>query len=179
MKRSAPMINTARLMMCAMRPEDFERFAEIWRDPCVVRHIGGKPRTRGEAWDAFLRNAGHWQMAGFGQWAVFLQANRKLIGQAGFFYGNRCLGEDFDTFPEAGWVLAPEAHGMGYGFEAVQAAHDWFDRIMPGPLVSMIDADHEASQRLAAKQGYRLLRETEYRGSAVKLFRRDGPPARV
>ena len=75
-------------------------------------------------------------------------------------------------------MLAPEAHGLGYGHEAVQAAHDWFDRIMPGPLVSMIDTDHKASQKLAAKLGYKLLRETEYRDSPVKLFRRDGPPAR-
>lgn len=87
-------------------------------------------------------------------------------------------GEDFDTFPEAGWVLAPEAHGQGYGFEAAQAAHDWFDRIMPGPLVAMIDADHQPSQRLAARLGYVELRETRFRDTAVKLFRRDGPPAR-
>ena len=178
MIRSTPTINTARLTLRGMRPEDFERFAQIWRDPDVVRHIGGKPRTRGEAWDSFLRNAGHWHMAGFGQWGVLLQSNRTLIGQAGFFYGNRCLGEDFDTFPEAGWVLAPEAHGQGYGFEAAQAAHDWFDRIMPGPLVAMIDADHQPSQRLAARLGYVELRKTRFRDTTVKLFRRDGPPAR-
>ena len=101
MIRSTPMINTARLTLCAMRPEDFDRFAEIWRDPCVVQHVGGSPRSRGEAWDSFLRNAGHWHMAGFGQWGVLQQSNRKLIGQAGFFYGNRQMGDDFDGFPEA------------------------------------------------------------------------------
>ncbi len=179
MIRSIPMINTARLTLCAMRPEDFNRFAEIWRDPKVVRHIGGTPKTRGEAWDSFLRNAGHWQMTGFGQWGVLLQSNRTLIGQAGFFFGNRELGEDFDGFPEAGWVLDPELQGQGYGHEAAQAAHDWFDRVIPGPLVALIDADHAASQRLAEKLGYKLLREAEYLDTAVHLFRRDGPPARV
>lgn len=64
---------------------------------------------------SFLRNAGHWHMAGFGQWGVLQQSNRKLIGQAGFFYGNREMGDDFDGFPEAGWVLAPEAQGQGLG----------------------------------------------------------------
>ncbi len=179
MIRTTPMINTARLTLCAMRPEDFDRFAEIWRDPCVVRHIGGAPRSRGEAWDSFLRNAGHWQMAGFGQWGVLQQSNRKLIGQAGFFYGNRNMGEDFDRFPEAGWVLAPEAQGQGLGYEAAQAAHDWFDRIMPGPLVAMVDATNDASQKLAKKLGYVVLRESEYKGSAVHLLRRNGPPARA
>ncbi|MBO9435425.1 GNAT family N-acetyltransferase [Ruegeria sp. R13_0] len=179
MIRSTPMINTARLTLCAMRPEDFERFAEIWRDPCVTRHIGGTPRSRGEAWDSFLRNAGHWQMAGFGQWGVLQQSNRKLIGQAGFFYGNRAMGEDFDTYPEAGWVLAPEAQGLGLGYEAAQAAHDWFDRIMPGRLVAMVNAANASSQKLAKKLGYVVMREAEYNGTAVHLLRRNGPPARA
>ncbi|WP_171099755.1 MULTISPECIES: GNAT family N-acetyltransferase [unclassified Ruegeria] len=178
MIRSTPMINTARLTLCAMRPEDFNRFAEIWRDPKVVCHIGGKPKTRGEAWESFVRNAGHWQMAGFGQWAVVLQANRTLIGQAGFFYGNRDLGEDFDTFPEAGWVLAQEGQGQGFGFEAAQAAHDWFDRVIPGPLVSLIGSKNEASLKLAQKLGYTLMREAKYRGTDVHLLKRDRPPTR-
>ncbi|SMO35948.1 GNAT family N-acetyltransferase [Ruegeria faecimaris] len=176
MLRSTPMINTARLMLCAMRPDDFSRYAEIWRNPCVVRHLGREPLSRGEAWESFLRNAGHWQMAGFGQWAVFRQSNRQMIGQAGFFYRNRGLGDDFDSFPEAGWLLAPEAQGQGFGLEAAQAAHDWFDRIMPGPLVSLIDAENHASQNLAAKLGYELMAERDYMGSQVNLLKRNGPP---
>ena len=173
------MINTARLTLCAMRPEDFNRFAEIWRNPCVVNHIGGQPRTRGEAWDSFLRNAGHWQMAGFGQWGVVQQSNRQLIGQAGFFYGNRALGEDFDSFPEAGWVLAPEAQGQGMGYEAAQAAHDWFDRIMPGPLVALINSTNSTSRRLAEKLGYTPLREAKFKDIPVHLMRRNGPVPRM
>ncbi|MEO1106338.1 MAG: GNAT family N-acetyltransferase [Pseudomonadota bacterium] len=179
MIRSTPMINTARLTLCAMRPEDFERFAEIWRDPCVVEHIGGSPRSRGESWDSFLRNAGHWQMAGFGQWGILQQSNRKLIGQAGFFYGNRGLGEDFDACPEAGWVLATEAQGQGLGYEAALAAHDWFDRIMPGPLVAMVNAANESSQKLAKKLGYVRMRAAQFNGADVHLLRRNGPPARA
>ncbi|MGI9370286.1 MAG: GNAT family N-acetyltransferase [Ruegeria sp.] len=178
MIRSTPMINTAHLTLCAMRPEDFSRYVEIWRDPEVVRYISGKPRSRGESWDAFLRNAGHWHMAGFGQWAIQLQSSRQMIGQAGFFFSDRCLGEDFDSFPEAGWVLAPEVQGRGLGFEASKAAHDWFDRIMPGPLVALVDSANTASHSLAEKLGYKVLRETEYLETKVHLFRRDGPPAR-
>jgi RimJ/RimL family protein N-acetyltransferase len=66
-----------------MRPEDFDRFAEIWANPQVVRQIG-PPKSRAEAWEAFLRNAGHWQMTRFGQWAINDQASRKMVGQTGF-----------------------------------------------------------------------------------------------
>lgn len=175
MIRAIPNINTARLSLCAMRPEDFGRFAEIWAMPEVVRHIG-LPKSRAEAWDAFLRNAGHWQMAGFGQWAIFRHSDRQMIGQTGFFHAARELGEDFDSFPEAGWVLTPDAQGKGMGGEAVGAAHDWFDRVIPGPLVAMMAQANRPSRHLADRLGYRVTRHAEFDGEPVILLRRDGPP---
>ena len=71
---------------------------------------------------------------------VLQQSNRKLIGQAGFFYGNRALGEDFDSFSRGRMGSGARGAGQGLGYEAAQAAHDWFDRIMPGPLVAMVNA---------------------------------------
>ena len=111
MSRTIPTINTHRLTLRGMRAEDFGRFSEIWAMPEVVEHINGEPWTASKAWDAFLRNAGHWQITGFGQWAVQRHRALEISGQVGFFHGRRDLGEDFDAFPEAGWVLAPEAQG--------------------------------------------------------------------
>jgi len=175
MIRTIPNINTTRLSLCAMRPEDFDRFAQIWAMPEVMRHIG-PPKTRDEAWNAFLRNAGHWQMTGFGQWAIQRHSDRKMIGQTGFFHAARGMGEDFDALPEAGWVLTPDTHGQGVASEAVGAAHDWFDRVIPGPLVAMMAEANQPSRRLADRLGYRLMRHAEFAGNPVILLRRDGPP---
>ncbi|AXI47052.1 N-acetyltransferase [Sulfitobacter sp. SK012] len=176
MSRTIPTINTARVTLRGMRPEDFGRFAQIWSMPEVASHITGKPRSRSRSWDAFLRNAGHWQISGFGQWAVQIHGQQQMAGQAGFFFAARGLGEDFDPFPEAGWVLAPDNHGKGLGLEAVTAAHDWFDRIVAGRTVCMITPENENSLRLAQALGYKLLREVEVDGSAVLLMTRKGPP---
>jgi len=175
MIRAIPNINTARLTLAAMRPGDFDRYAEIWAMPEVVHHISGEPVSRDKAWGSFLRIAGHWQMTGFGQWAIIEQASRRMIGQIGFFIGTRALGEDFDGFPEAGWIIAPEVQGMGYGSEAALAAHDWFDRVIPGLLGAMVAPDHVVSMRLADRLGYRALRHAEFGGTPVLLLRRDGP----
>lgn len=175
MSRPIPKINTSRLTLSGMRPEDFDRFAEIWANPEVVRHIG-PPKSRAEAWEAFLRNAGHWQMTGFGQWAINDHASRQMVGQTGFFFAARGVGRDFDACPEAGWVLAPEAQGKGLGIEATKAAHDWHDRVIPGPLVAMVTEDNLASREVADRLGYGLLRRAEIGGDAVLLLRRDGPP---
>ncbi|MEE4188817.1 MAG: GNAT family N-acetyltransferase [Roseobacter sp.] len=176
MSRSIPTINTHRLTLRPMRAEDFNRFAEIWAMPEVVRFIDGAPWPRSKAWAAFLRHAGHWQITGFGQWAINRHRAPEMSGQVGFFYAKRDLGADFDDFPEAGWVLAPDAHGQGYGREAIRAAHDWFDRVVTGRLVCMIDPRNTRSVIIAKEMGYRLMREATYEGDPVNLYERNAPP---
>ncbi|MHA6262191.1 GNAT family N-acetyltransferase [Arenibacterium sp. CAU 1754] len=175
MNRSIPTINTSRVILRAMRLEDFDRFSEIWAMPDVVHHITGRPRSRAESWDSFLRNAGHWQMTGFGQWAVIEQRSREMIGQVGFFYGSEQLGEDFDGFPQAGWALVPQAQGSGLALEATRAAHDWFDRVIPGPLVARIAEDNTGSCQLAQRLGYHVMRNAPDQEDPTVLMRRDGP----
>lgn len=176
MSRTIPTINTHRLTLRAMRAEDFGRFAEIWAMPEVVTYIDEAPWPRSKAWAAFLRHAGHWQITGFGQWAINRHRAAEMSGQVGFFYAKRDLGSDFDDFPEAGWVLAPDAHGQGYGIEAVRAAHDWFDRVVTGRLVCMVDPRNTRSVTIAKQMGYTLLRGETYEGKLVTLFERNAPP---
>ncbi|GFE49878.1 N-acetyltransferase [Roseobacter cerasinus] len=176
MSRTIPTINTQRLTLRGMRPEDFRRYAEIWAMPDVVARINDAPWPKSKAWDAFLRNAGHWQITGFGQWAVQRHGVPDMSGQVGFFYAKRDLGEDFDSYPEAGWVLEPGVHGKGLGMEAARAAHDWFDRVVTGHLVCMIAPEHKASLRIAEAMGYQVMRDADYSGSAVRLLARKGPP---
>ncbi|UWR21053.1 GNAT family N-acetyltransferase [Sulfitobacter sp. S190] len=176
MSRTVPTINTQRLTLRAMRREDFDRYADIWATPAVVTHISGKPWPKARSWDAFLRNAGHWQIAGFGQWAVQVHGQTQMSGQTGFFFGSRGLGSDFDPYPEAGWILSPDAQGQGLGLEAANAAHDWFDRIVAGRTVCMITPENDGSLRLASELGYVAMRETQVEGDRVQLMVRNGPP---
>lgn len=176
MGRHVPTINTARVTLRALRPGEFDRFAEIWAMPEVTQYVGGVPRSRDASWVSFLNIAGHWQVTGFGQWGIEDHATKRLVGQTGFFYGARGMGEDFDAVPEAGWVLAPEAQGRGLGIEAAQAAHDWFDRVVTGPLVCMMDPDHAASARIAAALGYVDLREAVDEVGPIQLKLRKSPP---
>lgn len=176
MIRSVPTINTSRLALRAMRAEDFDRYAEIWAMPEVVRNITGEPRDRRRAWEAFLRNAGHWQITGFGQWAVIEQSSRVMIGQVGFFFGSAAVAEDLDLYPQAGWMLVPEAQGRGYAIEAARAAHEWFDRVIPGKLVAQVAAANSASLKLASQLGYRELCRCGDGDQAAVFLRRDGPP---
>lgn len=176
MSRTIPTINTPRVTLRGMRAEDFTRFADIWAKPEVMGHMGGKPRPKSLSWDAFLRNAGHWQIAGFGQWAVQIHGHPEMAGQTGFFYGSRGLGADYDPFPEAGWVLDPQFQGQGFGVDAAAAAHDWFDRVVAGRSVCMIAPGNEGSLKIAQTLGYVPLRDAQIEGDPVVLMTRNGPP---
>ena len=173
--RSIPTINTARLTLRAMRPEDFDTFASFWADPRLVQHVTGKPLDRAEAWNRFLRNAGHWQMTGIGHWAVIERGSAEMIGQVGFAYSGSKMGDDFDPFPQAGWLLATHAQRKGFAREAVVAAHDWFDRVTRGPSVALITEANTASLQLADRMNYRSMRAISEAEARLVLLRRDGP----
>lgn len=174
--RAIPTIRTARLTLRAMRPEDFGRFADIWSQCDVRHHVCGRPLDESRAWGAFLRNAGHWQITGFGQWAVEPHGMRQMMGQAGFGLGRAGLGDDFDAYPEAAWVLHPDVQGQGLAVDAAQAAHDWFDRVVTGPLVCKIAPEDEHSLEIAEKLGYVPLRNVALREATVQLLFRKTPP---
>lgn len=174
--RAIPTINTSRLTLRALGPQDFARFAEIWTMQDVVRYIGGASRSKAASWGAFLRNAGQWQITGFGQWGIEERGTKRLIGQVGFFHGCRELGDDFDVGPEAGWILTPDVHGQGYGMEATSAAHEWFDRVITGPLVCQLAPENQASAQLSAHLGYVPLRLTTFEGHPSQLMIRQKPP---
>ena len=101
------------------------------------------------------------------------------MGQVGFFFGSRVLGEDFDQVPEAGWVMHPDAQGHGFGREAAMAAHDWFDRVITGPLVCMLSPENAGSHKLAEGLGYRFLRDAQIGEDVVALMSRPHPPGRA
>lgn len=169
-----PVIETERLRLRGMVREDFPAFAALWQEPEVVRYIGAKPRSENESWTVFLKIAGNWVIEGFGQWAITRKADGAFLGQTGFFTGRRGIGEDFDAAPETGWVLTTQAHGLGFGREAVSAAHRWFDaQPFGGRSHAMIEIGHAASFAIAERLGYVAVRDCEDLGSRVMLLARD------
>ena len=171
---SVPVVETARLRLRGHRLEDFDDCAVLWSDPIVTRFIGGKPSTRDESWMRLLRNVGHWSLLGFGYWLVEERASNQFVGEIGFSELKREIEPSFEGIPEAGWVLAPCAHGKGFATEAVSAILAWGDgRFAGGPTVCIINPDNAASIRVAAKCGYREFVRTTYKGAPIIQYRRE------
>lgn len=167
------MIETQRLILTESSLTDFNESYAMSSDPAVNEFIGAKPASREDTWNKLLRNIGHWKAFGFGIFTVRDKESGGFVGEVGLAYFARGLGEKFDLFPEAAWVLATSGHGKGYGAEAVIAAHHWMmSTHRPVRTVCIIHPDNAASMRLATKLGYVSFGEAQYRGAAPILFER-------
>jgi RimJ/RimL family protein N-acetyltransferase len=167
------MIETARLTLRPPTLADLEPIHTMRSDPEVVRFVGGKTLSREEAWHRLQRSAGHWALRGYGLFAVVERETGRMLGEVGLIRAERGLGEDFDPFPEAAWILARDAHGKGYASEAAQAVHDWFARNhAPTRTVCIIDPCNAGSLQVARKLGYRSFGTTCYHDDTVTMLER-------
>ena len=169
-----PILTSERLLLRPHRLDDFERLAEMWSHPVVVTHFGGKPFNREDSWNRLLRYVGHWQLLGYGIWAVTRPGDDLHLGDVGFLHGERTGVEPFGC-PEAAWSFHPEAQGQGYASEAVACALEWADSGADSRFdrtVAMINPANAASISVARRCGFAIYAEATYRTEAVGLWER-------
>jgi RimJ/RimL family protein N-acetyltransferase len=144
------------------REDDFEQYAAIMSDAEVTRYLGeGRPLTRADAWRQMAMLLGHWELKGYGMWAVEEAATARLAGRIGFFNP-----EGWPGF-ELGWVLGREFWGRGFATEGARRALEFaFAELGRDHVISLIRPGNTASIRVAERLGERL------EGSA-ELFDRD------
>lgn len=108
---------------------------------------------------------GHWQLRGFGMWALEARSTGAFVGRAGLHFP--------DGWParEVAWALARPWWGRGYAFEAAVAALDYAFQVLRWPrAISLIDPQNERSIRLAERLGERFERTVPLRGHTVSMF---------
>lgn len=159
-------LETDRLILRMFREEDFEDYAAICADPEVTRYLAeGKPLTRAEAWRQMAMILGHWQLRGYGIWAVEERASKKIIGRIGFFNP-----EGWPGF-ELGWTLGREHWGKGYATEgARRALKHAFTEMGRDHVISVIHTDNLGSIRVAERIGERLEGRAELFGHDVLIY---------
>jgi RimJ/RimL family protein N-acetyltransferase len=149
MRMDIPVIETARLILRGYRDEDFESFAAIMADPKVGQWLTGV-QNRVDAWRNFAGVLGHWVLRGHGFWAVERKEDAAFIGRIGLSRPESWPGM------EVGWTLGSPYWGHGYATEAGRAAMDHGFRNYPlDRLISLIDPENFASQKVAERLGFR------------------------
>lgn len=168
---SVPTLTTERLTLRGHRPDDLDALAAMWADPAVYGTIGGQPRAREDVWIRLLRSIGCWTVFGYGAWVVCDRATGQVLGDIGLLESRRAIVPEL-TVPEAGWALAPAAHGKGYAAEAMRAVLDWAEGHGITRTCCIIDPGNAASIRLAEKLGYGSPVEGVYHERPIHIFHR-------
>jgi RimJ/RimL family protein N-acetyltransferase len=162
-----PSLTTRRLRLRPFREADFDAYAAMCADEEVMRHIGaGGPVAADVAWRHMALFLGAWALRGHGMWALEELSSKRLIGRVGYL--------DPPGWPgcELGWLLARDAWGQGYAFEAAGAARDYGrDALGLGELISLIRPDNVRSIALAQRLGASAAETIEFMGQACRLYR--------
>ncbi|HXY29454.1 MAG TPA: GNAT family N-acetyltransferase [Gemmatimonadaceae bacterium] len=165
-KRYESTLQTERLVLRMFTAEDIEPYARICSDPEVMRFLSlTGPYSRIESWRHVAMILGHWQLRGYGLWAVEERATGALIGRIGFLRPDGWPGF------ELGWMLARSYWGRGFATEGARRALDYsFSVNGPERVISLIHPDNRASIRVAERLGERLSGQTELLGWRLLIY---------
>ena len=147
------MIQTNRLILREMRPDDFDALYKVLADKETMEHYPAPYDADGvHSW--IDRNIKRYQTFGFGLWAVCLRDTGEMIGDCGLTM-QMINGE---IKPEIGYHIRKDMQRQGYGSEAAAAVRDWAFANTPfQTLYSYMKHTNEASAKTAVSYGCRLV----------------------
>ncbi|QNK00474.1 GNAT family N-acetyltransferase [Dyella telluris] len=161
-----PVIETARLRLTALAERHFDDYAAMLADPASTRWVGdGQPLDRTNAWRSLAMLIGHWQLRGYGMWALELKDTGEFIGRAGLM-----CPEGWPDL-ELGWMLKPEFRHHGYATEAGSAILDFVWHTLGAPrVISLVKIGNEASDRVAERLGGEHIEDMDFFGAHNHVF---------
>jgi RimJ/RimL family protein N-acetyltransferase len=131
-----------------------------------MRYMGtGVAYTPDLAWRAMASVLGHWELLGYGLWAVTLRDTGELAGHAGFLdpYG-------WPGF-ELAYMLGKSYWGHGYAHEATSAALKVAREVLHKErVISLIRPANEPSRRLAQRLGATQQETVTLMGGEAQLW---------
>ena len=164
-RRAASELETERLRLRQFRESDFPIYEAWCANPDLMRYLGGRTFGTNEAWRHMAYILGHWQMRGYGYYAVEEKESGRLVGRVGF--------TDAQGWPgfELGWTLAPDVRGRGYATEAARFLLGYaFEQLERPHVISLIHPDNAPSRRVAERLGERIEGETEVLTMPVLIY---------
>ena len=157
-------IETDRLVLRAFRPADIDEYGAICADAEVMKYLG-PPKTREDAWRHMAMVLGHWQLHGYGLWAVEEKATGALAGRVGLLNP-----EDWPGL-ELAWTLARHHWHRGFATEAALVALVYaFNVVKADHVISLIHPENLASVRVAERIGERLERSIVFKGQPTSVY---------
>ena len=158
---------TPRLILRQLTLDDADNLAAIYADPVVMRFLGST-YTRGSTKQWLEERVFKcYEQRGWGLWATIYKMDNKLIGRCGLIPQLVHGQEEV----EIGYLLAKEYWSMGLATEAACISRDYgFEKLQANRLISLIDPDNIASQKVAKKVGLTYKKDTYMWNKTVRIY---------
>lgn len=145
-------LETPRLYLREMTPEDAEHAYILNSDPEVLRYTGDDPFESVEEACEFLVNYESYKRYGLGRWGVILKETGEYLGWCGLKYT-----PELDEF-DIGYRFMKKFWGFGYATEAAAACLELgFNQLGIKTIVGRAMPENDASVRVLEKIGLTYL----------------------
>ncbi len=146
-----PEIETERLLLRAPRSDDFQTYRDFFADAAASAFYGGPLETH-QAWRVLATDLGHWQLRGYGRWAIESREDGMMIGGCGLWWPAGWPRSELT------WWLCPSGRGKGFATEASRAAISFAYDVLDWELVEThIDDDNDVARRLISRLGGKII----------------------
>lgn len=172
LERDFAILETSRLRLRRTRDTDIPALVALWTDPEVTRYMGG-PRQVGVLEEALRESFEKAPVQVYDLWPVEEKSTGEVIGDCGL------LPKEIEGVEEIElvYVISHSRWGRGYATEAARGLKRYaFETLDLRRIVSLIDPENIASQRVAEKLGLELEREVARPGENLRrVFAIDRP----
>lgn len=159
-------LETDRLALREVTPDDLDFLAEIMADPEVMRFYP-QVYARAEARAWIDRQLAHYAGHGHGNWLVLDRIAGRPVGRCGLTYQD----VDGTPEPEIGYVIHKPFWRRGYATEAALAVRDWAFAVKGlARVISLVRPENVPSQGVARKLGMVPEGETDHAGMRHLVF---------
>jgi ribosomal-protein-alanine N-acetyltransferase len=160
-------LQTDRLLLRRLRPDDLDDLAALYADPEVMR-FWPRPYSVEETREAIERMTAYYEEHGFGLWATIHKPDGRFLGRCGLLR----FVVDGVAETEVAYMIARPEWGRGFATEAARGVSRYaFTQLHVDRLIALIVPDNKASQRVAEKNGMHYERDMIHAGEPHRLYR--------
>lgn len=157
-------LETERLKLRQFDLNDLDSLTAMFADEEFVRYTIGQPQTAWESWRWLSTYVGHWQLRGYGPYAVIEKSTNLLIGPIGIWYPGEWPG------PEMMWSISRKFWGNGYATEAALALKKAARTAGFQRIISMIHPDNDKSKAVAKRLGATYESTVPFLGGTAEVY---------
>lgn len=153
---SKRVIETERLYLREMTPDDAEEAYQLNADPKVIQYTGDDAFDSIDAAKQFLINYQSYRLYGFGRWAVIRKSDEAFLGWCGIKYS-----PEIDEY-DIGYRFHHRFWNNGYAYESAAACLEFgFTQLNIQTIVGRVMKDNKASIRVLEKLNLKFVHEEE------------------